>query len=285
MCRRVTFEQYKKELIAFFKQVNNEFEKNGIFWWAHSGTLLGAKRDGKFIPWDDDIDMAMTAREFYSKIEIIKQIGSNANYVIADKLEFNGLNSSRLISGEKIIVEYEGKEYITSLFIDIMIGIPVKKASRIRSYYWFISNRYMLLFSSFWKPMPSYKIKDGYPKKINLFIHILIWLARLFVLPLWLYKLIEKRTIKKASKNDDNHMIELHYGWSHLQIFYNLNEMEKTRINGEEIYIPSQWNEELITRYGVDYLTPPPNNRRRPKHFILSPYKVKDKKVFPYIIK
>jgi len=51
-----------KELIKFFKKENINY-----FVWA--GTFLGAVRHKGFIPWDDDIDLAMTRPEYNNFLE------------------------------------------------------------------------------------------------------------------------------------------------------------------------------------------------------------------------
>lgn len=48
------------------------FEKHDIKYYAIGGTLLGAIRHGGFIPWDDDIDLAVPREEYVRLIEIMR---------------------------------------------------------------------------------------------------------------------------------------------------------------------------------------------------------------------
>ena len=48
----------REKLHKDFKVVKTILEKYGIKWFAIQGTCLGAVREGDFIEWDDDVDLA-----------------------------------------------------------------------------------------------------------------------------------------------------------------------------------------------------------------------------------
>jgi lipopolysaccharide cholinephosphotransferase len=58
----------RKELWAIELDMLYELDrvcrKLGVSWFLEAGTLLGAARDGRFIPWDDDIDVSMLREDY-----------------------------------------------------------------------------------------------------------------------------------------------------------------------------------------------------------------------------
>ena len=58
------------ENLKVLKRFIEVCEKHGLTYYAYCGTLLGAVRHGGFIPWDDDLDVAMFRHDFYKFMEI-----------------------------------------------------------------------------------------------------------------------------------------------------------------------------------------------------------------------
>ncbi len=63
------------KLLAAFAECCN---RHDIQWWIDFGTLLGAIRhEGKFIPWDDDLDVSMTREDYRRFLEVAHELPSD----------------------------------------------------------------------------------------------------------------------------------------------------------------------------------------------------------------
>ena len=58
------FSDYQDVLLAMMYFTDDMCRKNGVKYTVMDGTLLGAVRDGNIIPWDGDVDIAVTHSEF-----------------------------------------------------------------------------------------------------------------------------------------------------------------------------------------------------------------------------
>lgn len=93
-----TLKKLQKVELEILKDFADLCEKNNIDYFGMSGTALGMRRHGGFVPWDDDIDVGLT-RVNYDKFMRIAASELNEKYTIitAESEENFPLMSTRMV--------------------------------------------------------------------------------------------------------------------------------------------------------------------------------------------
>lgn len=66
------------EFVKGLRQLKKVFDKHGVTFWLEGGTLLGAIREGRMIPWDDDVDISLWLNDVFKVLETqndLQQLG------------------------------------------------------------------------------------------------------------------------------------------------------------------------------------------------------------------
>ena len=276
-------EKLKKAQQASFSillEVDRICRKYDIKYLLDAGTLLGAVRHKGFIPWDDDIDIAMT-RENYERFKSVsrKELRKGLELVLPDSFKGGTVfydftpriifqNSRRHADSEEMDY-YDGK--LNHLWVDIFIldSIPDNKLSdritrfRQKMLYGFaMTKRYRL-------DMSKYKGTDRLKVSILSFLGKSMDMRRLFKKQEELsvkYNMhpTKKDTEKKQTKN----LYYSNYQPDFLHDTVKREWSEKTTelvFEGHMLMAPAGYDFVLKEIYG-DYMKLPPEEERVPSH-------------------
>jgi len=78
------FKEVQQHTIDDLLDVKSVFDKHRIVFWLDYGTLLGAVRDGRIIPWDDDVDLGVLEAEKKKLLRAINELVKKRFYVHYD---------------------------------------------------------------------------------------------------------------------------------------------------------------------------------------------------------
>ena len=120
----------QNRILSIFKEVAKVCEANGIPHYAIGGTCIGAVRHKGFIPWDDDIDIAIPIEHYDSFAKIARrQLPSNLYLLTAEDVVHYHYVWYKVCDENTTFIEaseYRYKDAYKGVFIDIMpiAGIP-----------------------------------------------------------------------------------------------------------------------------------------------------------------
>ena len=111
---------YKKITLEILKYFDQICRKNDIKYSLYYGTLLGAIRHGGYIPWDDDIDVVMTYKE-YNKLKSVVSANKNDRYEFLFPEDNSMIVNMCKLYDRNTTMKEKFMKHNSSLFIDIFI--------------------------------------------------------------------------------------------------------------------------------------------------------------------
>lgn len=119
MENKVNLSVFQQRVLETFRVFDKFCKDNGIIYYAAYGTLIGAVRHHGFIPWDDDVDVMMTRKE-YNKFIAARNTIIDGEYRIScmgdDGYPYN---FAKFYSTRGTLQEYEQFRFKTGPWVDI----------------------------------------------------------------------------------------------------------------------------------------------------------------------
>lgn len=249
-------------LLSAMKDFDKICNKYHLHYILHGGTCLGAIRHKGFIPWDDDIDIAMLRKDYNKFLDIaVKEFGDKYTIHTYKSDPDMLTNVMKIEINNSGFVGVSGAKDCGGAFLDVfpMSDVPNRKVLQK------IQNKLVIFLNNIVYAKLEYIKLNSIKSKIV--FGILSKLPRRF-----LGNLVEVTCTKFPHVNSKyvnivataNYNGCTGYAWDLLPKKY-LTEVKRVEFEGELFYITKYWDDYLTSHYG-DYMTPPPIDKRENKH-------------------
>ena len=264
------------DLLNTMKEIKKICDEENIKYFMLGGTFIGAVRHKGFIPWDDDIDIAMDRKSYEKFLNIIEN-----NLPDNLKLEYYKNNETEIHwikirnMDYKIVEKKDNIETEQYLFIDIFPfdNVPDNIIKR----QWF---RIKIYFKAIKLRLANMRYLSKNNKEQRFSTKIKRMIARILNIPIFDNYLNQQKVLEQYDnliskyKNKDTKLIaNLCVNYQFKKIYRELFEKEKisgvieydfedTKLKGIKNY------DYLLGQTFGDYMKLPPKEEQIPKHFV-----------------
>lgn len=248
--------ELQQKLLDMLEVFRNFTEQNGLVFFLVGGSALGAVRHEGFIPWDDDVDIAMMRSDFEKMERLMADRDNRLGDYVYSPVEQHLLPEAPIGYLYDTTHLQQGYENTAKIDIHPIDGVPEKqllrKVQKIASLVYYLSE-YRL----------PVKNKGKAIRNISKVI--------LKVTPEFLFRFYLKTCKKIMTSWSDETSINIcslfgvaGYEQEVMPRAY-LMPLQKVKFENREFLIPGR-QEEYLTRLYGDYRTLPPESERHPRH-------------------
>ncbi|MBR2189224.1 MAG: LicD family protein [Eubacterium sp.] len=258
--REITLREFQIAELDILKRIDEICAKQNLRYWIMYGTLLGAIRHKGFIPWDDDIDVAMPRADYERFIQYVRENPEEMRPLeieAYDKTVGYPFYIARLCN-QNYLLTFEERAYTSGLFVDLYPFDGMGNAKQ----YWHHKHPELLkirkhLTLSSWN---SLFYGRGIGHKIGNFPNAVYSRLRGNV-----YFLKQLDRIEQQFTWEESRYVSVP-AWDPDVWFFEkewFDELIRVPFEDIEVNIPARYDEILKERYG-DYMQLPPEDQRKP---------------------
>ena len=253
--------QIQKVIFEIFTQIISLCDKHNIEYFIIGGTALGAVRHKGFIPWDDDLDIGMTRKNYEHFLEIAKKELPKDLFLQNFNTETNTpFYFSKIRKNNTKLVEYYSRnlKIHQGLFIDIFPYDNMPDNASERKKHIKDVNFWINLFIA--KTLTGSSIpQKGIIGHSKLLIRFILHYLLIFVSKNFLFNKIEK-VIQKYNHTESEYKAYIKLP-NHKIRSNNLKQLKKIEFEGKLVSCSNNIEDYLSNCFG-DYMKLPPENER-----------------------
>jgi lipopolysaccharide cholinephosphotransferase len=108
------------KILPIIKAVDNACHQHGLRYYIWAGTMIGAVRHKGFIPWDDDLDIAMPRADYDKLIAHCKEwLPEPFEMVCAENDDVYPLPFAKIQDGSTTLIERMHLKYLGGIYLDV----------------------------------------------------------------------------------------------------------------------------------------------------------------------
>lgn len=252
--KEITVKKLQEVLLEMMIDIDTICKKHHIDYMLFSGSVLGAVRHKGFIPWDDDLDIAVTREDYYKLIKALDKdlpdiytyqcFEKDKRYLVpwpAMKIRKKGT----YIKEKNILLQNKCHD-CDGVFIDVFILDYVNENKR----------------NDYWNRLLSQLLSVP-----------IILFENLHINPKFLKKQFINHAIRYRQKNYNSKYIGDDITWVYQKaskpFIYEKDQIFPTKriiFEGKKLPVPKNSEYFLEKHYGKNFMTPPPIEKQKPGH-------------------